>query len=331
MSPEGEGWWVASDGRWYPPEMHPSRRAPAPPSGSPGRAQPLGRGIGTAVMVLLLATAALNGLTSVLGFALSSAAARYAKSGSRLDLENWVSAEDAYFGAAGIALLVWVATFVVLIIWLAKAHTSTSSLLENPNDRKYSRGWCIGVWFIPFANLFSTPKVFAEMQRIAYAERDNGRAAHDWRAGRLDPKLVWWWILFVGGIIVSRAGESMATANGPIDEYQSGLNISAIGTLVSAAGAATGAMFIRSVSGRLHDGMQDPGPLSGTSARAQPAASEAADWPPPPASNQSPGQEPPTRPALSTAVTPHRTRDRPRPSLNVRPHDHDEATTEEST
>ena len=28
---QGPGWWVASDGRWYPPEQHPSY-APSPPS-----------------------------------------------------------------------------------------------------------------------------------------------------------------------------------------------------------------------------------------------------------------------------------------------------------
>jgi hypothetical protein len=25
-NPEGPGWWVASDGKWYPPELHPSVR-----------------------------------------------------------------------------------------------------------------------------------------------------------------------------------------------------------------------------------------------------------------------------------------------------------------
>jgi hypothetical protein len=29
---EGQGWWIASDGNWYPPELHPSvREAPKPP------------------------------------------------------------------------------------------------------------------------------------------------------------------------------------------------------------------------------------------------------------------------------------------------------------
>lgn len=27
--PEGPGWWIASDGKWYPPELHPSTRGDA--------------------------------------------------------------------------------------------------------------------------------------------------------------------------------------------------------------------------------------------------------------------------------------------------------------
>ncbi len=28
--PEGPGWWIASDGKWYPPELHPSVREESP-------------------------------------------------------------------------------------------------------------------------------------------------------------------------------------------------------------------------------------------------------------------------------------------------------------
>ncbi len=30
--PQGPGWWIASDGRWYRPEDHPAHRAPPPPA-----------------------------------------------------------------------------------------------------------------------------------------------------------------------------------------------------------------------------------------------------------------------------------------------------------
>jgi hypothetical protein len=29
---QGPGWWIASDGKWYPPDLHPDRTQPGPPS-----------------------------------------------------------------------------------------------------------------------------------------------------------------------------------------------------------------------------------------------------------------------------------------------------------
>lgn len=36
---QGPGWWIASDGKWYPPEQHPDYRPPPPPT-APGGAFP---------------------------------------------------------------------------------------------------------------------------------------------------------------------------------------------------------------------------------------------------------------------------------------------------
>jgi hypothetical protein len=32
---QGQGWWQASDGKWYPPEQHPNYQPPVPPSPPP--------------------------------------------------------------------------------------------------------------------------------------------------------------------------------------------------------------------------------------------------------------------------------------------------------
>lgn len=41
---QGPGWWLASDGRWYPPEQHPEWVAPAPPT--PAAPPPAGDALG---------------------------------------------------------------------------------------------------------------------------------------------------------------------------------------------------------------------------------------------------------------------------------------------
>lgn len=40
---QGPGWWVASDGKWYPPERHPDYVAPAPPQPMPPAGPPMGQ------------------------------------------------------------------------------------------------------------------------------------------------------------------------------------------------------------------------------------------------------------------------------------------------
>jgi uncharacterized RDD family membrane protein YckC len=36
----GPGWWIAADGKWYPPEQHPDYRPPPPPSFAPAPPPP---------------------------------------------------------------------------------------------------------------------------------------------------------------------------------------------------------------------------------------------------------------------------------------------------
>jgi hypothetical protein len=38
---QGEGWWQASDQKWYPPELHPDHQAPATPPAAPPAAAPV--------------------------------------------------------------------------------------------------------------------------------------------------------------------------------------------------------------------------------------------------------------------------------------------------
>ena len=42
---QGPNWWIASDGKWYPPELHPSVRSPEPAkAGSTGGSRPAANG-----------------------------------------------------------------------------------------------------------------------------------------------------------------------------------------------------------------------------------------------------------------------------------------------
>lgn len=176
-------------------------------------------------------------------------------------LDEAISIEETFVNWSTFVPVVFMATVVLLIIWLAKAHTATTTLLGEGEHRRYSRAWSIGVWFIPLANVISTPQIFAENQQIADAPRTKGRISGDWRSTPIRLELIWWWILFVGGAIFFRLGltasiddpeafDKMLRTNS-IDDYSTGLLIAALGGALFAAGTVCGAIFIRHVSNRL--------------------------------------------------------------------------------
>lgn len=67
MVPSGPGWWQASDGRWYPPELHPWNQA-TPVSPVPGPPPPSGRSTGVRLLVglaTLVVVAIIGGVAAV--------------------------------------------------------------------------------------------------------------------------------------------------------------------------------------------------------------------------------------------------------------------------
>lgn len=268
---QGEGWWLASDAKWYPPESRPMLAPLPPPPPSPihpssdqaaaidggGAARPfisLNRSLSGWTRGLMWANGAAALMFALLANYYRESIADYAN--SRGSLVAAVEAEDAYNSFGGLFFLLWIAGFVLLVVWIAKAHTSTTSVLASPTQRKYSRGWAIGVWFIPFANIFSTPQVFAEHQRIADAPRVNGVAAAEWKTVKVRPTLIWWWIFMIGGFVLNRGGISIfADPQADIDEYQEGLVMASLGMVALAAGMFTGAVFIGQVSKKLQTEM----------------------------------------------------------------------------
>ena len=222
-----------------------------------------------------------------------------------------VDAENLYFNISGLSVLAWVPTFVLLVVLIAKSHTSTSSLLHPDDKRKYSQGWSIGVWFIPFANIFSTPQVFIENARIANANRMNGKVDRGWKQQESDKQVIWWFLLFWIGLAASRGGAQISNSALDVDSYRGGLVLLAIGSLSSAAGIAFGALHIRRVGETLAENSNTHQPSNLT-------ANPAGHLPPPSAGSRQSVNDVPTGPRPQIPVNPSSTTDgRSRPSIPV--------------
>ncbi len=263
---QGEGWWLASDGKWYPPESRPAPPAPpAPPWAAAPQAR-LSPGLHTSIRVFLYLTAGAAGLTVV---ALANAIPKIhaywtAPVGSdAAELAAWDEAASLWAGAAGIAALAGLVLFVLLLVWGSQAYRSLGR--TGAEGRSWSSGWAIGGWFIPLACLVIPRLVFSEIERIAHPDNGLVPIGERWRRQPLLGTGVAWWALLVvagvaagigagmmgaGTLVVGEGADAVTTITDGI-LYRNGLTVIAAGMVLLGIGQLLGASYFRSLGERL--------------------------------------------------------------------------------
>ena len=294
---QGPDWWLASDGKWYPPTSTPA--APAPPPGyaspgapPPGFASPAGPppgpppgappgfgapppfaaqgapaypsapgwapagpggplrvspGLSGTLQGFFWATGAMALVAALLTFAARSSFAGLENGGFE-DLVDWADQHDGATALAGFTYVLWVVVFILLIIWTYKAHTVTQQLWSG--ERTWARGWSVGAWFIPIANVVLPKLVLTEIEKIAAAPRQGGRTSPEWRS-QSTSGIGWvWWILLVIGLAGAGVGTGLLGPDDELlfkseDEILRGYLVMGLGLLVWAVSCVFGALFIR--------------------------------------------------------------------------------------
>ncbi|QGG95010.1 DUF4328 domain-containing protein [Actinomarinicola tropica] len=264
---QGPGWWLASDGRWYPPTAQPGvpmdqetaaqvGAAPAAPQQHVGMTASLpGPALSPVLAVVAQAgfavMAALNLLVAVLVVQTRSAADDYLTSSTNAGLLDWVDVEERMVSAANATFWIGIAVTVLFIVWSWRAHTASDRL--RPFERKYGRGWTIGAWFIPVANLILPKLVIGEIERIAHAPRDGG-IVRRWQSVRVSLVGWLWWIGHVAGTVLARVAVSNvneAVESGAPDDLLGAYDVFTAATAIAAAGLVVGVVYVGRISRRL--------------------------------------------------------------------------------
>lgn len=201
---QGDDWWLASDGKWYPPSSRFVAQPPPPPPPPTAYSAPVWLSPTLTAWVrgllwLCAAACVLVLLSSVTALARFN---EYVSAGIGRDylaLEKWLSADESWGALNLLVSLVSLVTGVLFIIWMFKAHVVTRA--HRPVQRSWSTGWTIGAWFIPFANWILPRVVLTEIERLA--TDIHVRDPHqDWRRHRTAPSgWVWWISLALMGIL----------------------------------------------------------------------------------------------------------------------------------
>jgi hypothetical protein len=250
--PYGENWWLASDGKWYPPEVRSGEPVPPPPStaqGDPGR-RPLSAGLTTTLQWVFLASGVLSLATAV----------AVGVENSHLDADRVRRSIDVFeaLGPAGVLLslltLSGLAGGILMIIWLFQAYGVAAQ--RGPAHTSWSQGWAIGAWFIPFGNLVLPKLVVNELDLISHPSADPEPIGDRWRDSPMLQASHWWWGLTLASGIMFTAGYGVVLEQidsfGLVERtYRAGMWVLTAGLLTAVGAAATGAMVVRDIGKRL--------------------------------------------------------------------------------
>jgi Domain of unknown function (DUF4328)/Septum formation len=196
---------------WAPPApanapLPPPPLVPSPPTGPPVRPYRSPRGLATVVRWLFVASILLAGADA----AANAQAARLLgrlRTDANLVSPSMLEASDLRVGAAALLdVLVFLTAFGFLIAWTNRAYRNLPAL--GANDPRFTPGWAVGGWFVPFLNFVRPKQIMDDIWRGSSPE---DYAGDDWRGRSVTPLLHWWWGLWIVGGLLSYSSFSATT------------------------------------------------------------------------------------------------------------------------
>lgn len=153
------------------------------------------KGYSTLVCVLLAINVALS--LSLIGSTIAEMdLIQRAQSGGAFTFEE-VTTNDHRQQAISIGGLAALAIAgVAWLVWQHRAHSNLTAL--GAGELRFTPGWAVGWWFVPFANLVRPAQVMSELTRAS----DPAYGAVE-QADRQTPRivLVWWLTWVIGGLM----------------------------------------------------------------------------------------------------------------------------------
>jgi hypothetical protein len=124
-------------------------------------------------------------------------------------LEEAEASDNAFATVGVFQLIVFIVTAVVFLIWIHRVSKNLKPL--GSQNQKYSPGWAIGWFFVPFANLVLPFLVTKEIWKASEPKLTDGES---WRGTSVSPLVPAWWVLYTVSNIVGNFVARMALSGG---------------------------------------------------------------------------------------------------------------------
>lgn len=239
--PRDDDWWLASDGKWYPPELRPdSPDWDRDPTDTTGGGVALSGALTNAVSILVGVASALLMVAAFFGFRYASELPALGDDAGSVTRDPTAS-ELAFAGWLMLAGVLLAVAAVTTLVWIFQASRVADA--RGATGRRWRGGWAIGVWVIPIANFVLPKLLFNELEKVFQVPFDGVPVDDAWRSRERTGLADLWWALWVGGSAVSLwswfSGPGAEATAG--DVLASSVRLTSITMLLT---AAAGVVFI---------------------------------------------------------------------------------------
>ncbi len=152
-------------------------------------------GLAKWVQGIFIVLAILNVIAVVSGYA--QAQLLNAAIGGEVVTESEAMANDARQSAIGVMqTLLYITAAIIFLVWVHRAHSNLLSL--GAIELRFTSGWAVGWFFIPFMSLFRPYQVVSEIWKASDPNVDTADKI-SWKNVATSPIVGWWWAFFIIG------------------------------------------------------------------------------------------------------------------------------------
>jgi hypothetical protein len=143
-----------------------------------------------------------------------------------------------------VTLLLMLFTIVVFCLWIRRSYAALNTA-RTPGLR-FTPGWAVGWWFIPFANLYKPYEVMVELWRATTPGRSD-----DWAFTPRSPILPLWWGLWLADSFAGNVAARLSWNAESPDASHSALAALVLSDLITLPAAALAAWLVWTLQLRL--------------------------------------------------------------------------------
>lgn len=155
-------------------------------------------------------------------------------------------ASDTRLVAIGVVFLIlFIITAIVFLNWIARVSRNLRAL--GVTHQRFSPGWAVGWWFIPFMSLVRPYQVMKEISEGSYANPSYEIGSS--QSTIVTPILGWWWAAWIIGSVVSNLAVPLIS-DASIEEVITADILSMAGDAVMFVAAVLAAVLVVQISTR---------------------------------------------------------------------------------